>query len=112
MGGGGEGGGGMGGGGEGGGGVGGGGAPASDFESDSVPNGLMFSGEARAVLQGFRTHSSPFVLFVGDSIAEELAQYLKRQLGFDGGGDVHGVISASQNANTARVKSAAMQARR
>ena len=88
------------------------GAPRTDFELDSVPDELMVSGEARAVLQGFRTHSSPFVLFVGDSIAEELAQYLKRQLGFDGGGDVHGVISASQNANTARVKSAAMQARR
>ena len=59
------------------------GAPRSDFELDSVPDELMVSGEARAVLQGFRTHSSPFVLFVGDSIAEELALYLKRQLGFD-----------------------------
>jgi hypothetical protein len=33
------------------------------------------------VLSGFRAHSGGLVLFVGDSIAEELAKYLRDQLG-------------------------------
>ena len=56
-------------------------APASDIQRRLSSSTSLPSAEAEAVLTGFRAHSGGVVLFVGDSIAEELAQYLQGQLG-------------------------------
>ena len=56
-------------------------APASDIERRLSSSTSLPSAEAEAVLTGFRAYSGGVVLFVGDSIAEELAQYLQGQLG-------------------------------
>ena len=56
--------------------------PVSDSEHYPPSSSTSLSSvHAEAVLSGFRAHSGGLVLFVGDSIAEELAKYLRDQLG-------------------------------